>query len=56
MVTLRMLTVPCDANTSVNGMTCPIKSFAPHFYYPDLRNAVMSLASGGTDTGTNDIT
>ena len=58
MVTLRMLTESCDANTSANGMAWQDKKshVALHFYHFDLRNAVMPLTSRDTDTHTNGIT
>ena len=52
MVTLRMLTVSCDDNTSVNSMAWQKSHVLPHFYHIDQRNAMMLLAASDIDTGT----
>ena len=56
MVTLRKLTVSCNANTSDSSMTGQESHVEPHFYLLDPRNAMMPLASGDIDTGINGIT
>ena len=49
MVTLRMVTASCGANTSGNGMAWQGKSCCTHFCHLDLRNTMMQLASSDSN-------